>query len=114
LGLDTVVAKEVVPGTGPDGFFDPDGVNNIGMKLADGILGQIMRFESEENFKSFVGTVVGYQPARGFVDEEYENQHGDQQDTLQGARDTPGVAALMRTEGVIDPVYQSDSKVEGR
>lgn len=52
------------------------------------------------------------EPARCFGDKHQDDQHGNDTEALEDDWDSPGVAAQVAGKRVVNPVYQSNAKVQ--
>jgi hypothetical protein len=58
---------------------------------------------------------VGSEPTWRFRNDEEDNEHWDEEDTLENTRDAPGEGLDVRlSKTVVDPVGEEDAKVESR
>lgn len=112
--MDLVGAKDVFPGTSIEFCLDTDGVDNVGVEFEDVVLGSVVPFKTTEDLEGFVLTAVSGEPARSFREDQKEDKHGEKEDELKDDRDAPGEGSVVVGEAKVDPVYDSDSEVEGR
>jgi hypothetical protein len=67
-----------------------------------------------EDAETVIGAVVRCKPAGGLGEEWDDEEHGDDTEALENDWDSPGIAAGVGREGIVDPVDEEDTKVQSR
>jgi hypothetical protein len=110
--VDLVGAKDVFPGASIEFCLNADGVDDIGVEFEDVVFGDVVPFETAEDLEGFLLAAVGGEPARGFREDQKEDEHREKEDELEDDRDAPGEGRIVVGETKVDPVDNGDSEVE--
>lgn len=114
LRLNAVVLQEVLPRAGAHGRLNGHGLDDDAVHAAHLHVVRGGGLDPSQDLEALVGTVVGCQPAGGLGNPVDDEEHGDDAEALQDDGHSPGVAPRVGGEGVVDPVDQEDTEVEGR